>query len=321
MHTSSQTLEEKHMLTESPLASTSSSPITTSTTLTTTTKPTFSKDKDDDGKLLPPSDATNDIDMRTSDGIDVVSLEREVARTSNAKRESSISSTIDDSSEIGSSGHDMGPPDAEKGLGNFGKVEEEKEIDASVPYTHILIPPPGHNYDGMDIMSVPACADKDENETNTSSNPKGGNSFRLRLFGGKTKAVIANDSVKDVDNGGGDNSVRNSLSTIVLPKEKGQSKVCSNVCTICLMEYEPSERVSWSSNKECTHVFHEDCIIHWLVSLGRTKSKMTRFSEEPTEAQLLNYELECPCCRQEFVVSNNTMEWGGGGGSREDENV
>lgn len=74
-------------------------------------------------------------------------------------------------------------------------------------------------------------------------------------------------------------------------------------CAICLMKYNVSERVCWASNPECTHVFHEDCIVNWLIYRGRAKSKLQRYPEHNryTDAQLLNYKLECPCCRQEFV--------------------
>jgi hypothetical protein len=72
-------------------------------------------------------------------------------------------------------------------------------------------------------------------------------------------------------------------------------------CAVCLMEYEVAERVCWSSNTECTHVFHEDCIVQWLVSSGRTKSKRRWFPDNPSEKRLMCYELECPCCRQEFI--------------------
>jgi hypothetical protein len=74
-------------------------------------------------------------------------------------------------------------------------------------------------------------------------------------------------------------------------------------CAICLMEYDVAERVCWASNPDCTHVFHEDCIVNWLVYLGRTKSKLLRHQDQNTltDAQLLNYKLQCPCCRQEFV--------------------
>lgn len=46
----------------------------------------------------------------------------------------------------------------------------------------------------------------------------------------------------------------------------GKRKV-SAMCAICLCAYEPDDRVTWSSNPGCHHVYHEECIIQWLVSL------------------------------------------------------
>ena len=73
-------------------------------------------------------------------------------------------------------------------------------------------------------------------------------------------------------------------------------------CAVCLSEYEVNDEISWSSNSECTHVFHTDCIKQWLVALGKKKSSMQRFPDSPSEKKLLRYDLECPCCRQDFIV-------------------
>ena len=50
--------------------------------------------------------------------------------------------------------------------------------------------------------------------------------------------------------------------------------------------------------------------MNWLIYCGRVKSKLVRFPEEGcyTEEQLLNYKLECPCCRQEFVWKEAVLE-------------
>jgi hypothetical protein len=149
-------------------------------------------------------------------------------------------------------------------------------------YTHVIIPLPGHNFD---CVGVHGC-DEAEKEPHGKEEKKP----RVRLFGGK-------DKLKDVKE---DPIVATEAEEKT--KVKGGTRHSSIFCAICLTEYETTERVSWSSNPDCTHVFHEDCVVEWLVSLGRTKSKQVRFFEEPTEAQLLNYQLECPCCRQAFIL-------------------
>lgn len=49
-------------------------------------------------------------------------------------------------------------------------------------------------------------------------------------------------------------------------------------CVVCLNTYELAEKITWSSNPSCVHCFHTDCIAKWLTR-----------------------QLECPCCRREFL--------------------
>mmetsp|Transcript_20617 Transcript_20617/g.30359 ORF Transcript_20617/g.30359 Transcript_20617/m.30359 type:complete len:253 (+) Transcript_20617:152-910(+) len=35
-------------------------------------------------------------------------------------------------------------------------------------------------------------------------------------------------------------------------------------CAICLKEYEAGDILSWSKQEQCTHAFHEECIVKWL---------------------------------------------------------
>ena len=54
-----------------------------------------------------------------------------------------------------------------------------------------------------------------------------------------------------------------------------------NCCAICLGNYEVGEKVVWSSNEECPHAFHEECMVDWLTKM---------LDGTP-----------CPCCRADFT--------------------
>ena len=80
----------------------------------------------------------------------------------------------------------------------------------------------------------------------------------------------------------------------------------------CLSAYEPGESICYSSsNLECTHVFHCDCIIRWFVEMGRqNKDIVIRHygsKKKLDESSLLDYMLSCPCCRQPFVQQNEVL--------------
>jgi hypothetical protein len=50
-------------------------------------------------------------------------------------------------------------------------------------------------------------------------------------------------------------------------------------CAICLADYKQNQKVCESSNPACTHVFHEDCMVNWLMKHHR-----------------------CPVCRQRYIA-------------------
>ena len=61
----------------------------------------------------------------------------------------------------------------------------------------------------------------------------------------------------------------------------GLHRTVPNCCAICLGPYEIGESVVWSSNPDCLHCFHEECVTAWFI-------KMQDGSP-------------CPCCRQAFT--------------------
>lgn len=52
-------------------------------------------------------------------------------------------------------------------------------------------------------------------------------------------------------------------------------------CAICLAEYSQNQRVCESSNPACTHMFHEECMVNWLMKHHR-----------------------CPICRQRYIAQS-----------------
>ena len=63
-----------------------------------------------------------------------------------------------------------------------------------------------------------------------------------------------------------------------------QRRIVDESCAICLADYAVGDALSWSSNPQCHHVFHRECIQNWLL----------RKCAYPTKS--------CPCCRQPFVI-------------------
>jgi hypothetical protein len=60
-------------------------------------------------------------------------------------------------------------------------------------------------------------------------------------------------------------------------------------CAICLEDYEEGDNICWSHNRRCNHVFHQECIVEWLVRHDA-----------------------CPVCRQDFLSLedlNNEGTW------------
>jgi len=185
---------------------------------------------------------------------------------------------IEEKNNSSIAGSGSGGTDIEEGFQNEKEYTNENQkaqlevLECTGEYTHIRVPLAGHPNGGQDV-----------NDKSTEPPPKSNWHPSLPKFRSspQDKPIINEIPAQD--------------------EESNNERVVPIFCAVCLMEYEVSERVCWSSNKECTHVFHEDCILQWLVSSGRTKSKRRWFPDNLSERRLMCYQLECPCCRQEFV--------------------
>ena len=80
-----------------------------------------------------------------------------------------------------------------------------------------------------------------------------------------------------------------------------------NLCAICHEEYMTCDKVCWASSSDCSHVFHEECIVRWLTRLGWMKLKKQSIELEKMidEDKCLNYDLDCPMCRGQFICKDH----------------
>lgn len=81
-------------------------------------------------------------------------------------------------------------------------------------------------------------------------------------------------------------SVTKSKETKILLPRPGEIRLSElkhevdDFCPICLSNYEVGQNVVWSSNQECVHAFHYDCVVQWMKKRASG---------------------DCPCCRSPFV--------------------
>jgi len=264
-----------------------------------------SSSSDDQGEY----DASQDCIMDVKDAKNALDQGKEGGSTSNDDTtEASITEPYSSSSTDASS-----------------SINVEQE---AITYTHIRLPQPGYNKYGIRKLKK-----KPKSKSATEHNRTMMGHLVALLFRRETKdddAAAANNiqankkALSDMEDDAEEDTNGNLQQTTDNDDDDRRRRRLREVpifCAICLGEFEPSETVCWSSNMECTHVFHHDCMHTWLKSLGKRVCKQQRFSENPTVKQVLNFSLECPCCRQSFIDKSVVVSVGGGGGGGDDENV
>lgn len=76
-------------------------------------------------------------------------------------------------------------------------------------------------------------------------------------------------------------------------------------CPICLLDFQVGEHISWSS-LECPHVFHRECILKWMFTLGE-QNDARRVRRHEKLNIYCDFDISCPVCRMDFIPSNSSL--------------
>ena len=133
--------------------------------------------------------------------------------------------------------------------------------------------------------NVPALKDSKQNNAPASSR----NSTAV-----KVGDAFKSDEEEESHNPYGDDDIMVKLPApglhYLAATDKTEQRLISGLCTICLSTYKVGSSVVWSSNADCDHAFHHECIEKWLM--------------KQREGPL------CPCCRRDFIVDPFDVEEG-----------
>lgn len=114
------------------------------------------------------------------------------------------------------------------------------------------------------------------------------------------------EALENKNEGGEDNDVDDECDAGHIRIQGGQ-RLVPNCCAICLSHYEIGETIVWSSNTDCRHAFHEECITDWLVKL-HVQQPSPPNPPGTTTTPVVVVTTPCPCCRQEFTILEEEEE-------------
>ena len=79
-------------------------------------------------------------------------------------------------------------------------------------------------------------------------------------------------------------------------------RVVQSQCVICLSEYKEGDEICWSSNSDCRHVYHKNCLLSWFTRQARTRSwKNNVHGIHDAQLEQIILPLQCPICKLDYL--------------------
>lgn len=190
--------------------------------------------------------------------------------------------------------------DVETGIKNINIVSDEKESSTSL-YTSSTIDTSYSDQQGNND------ADKNESSNTIHSSESGD-------LSDSNHYAISNNEESQCDNDSPTSkctSERRIPTGLQLPApsvsleslqydEPGPIRCVNAECSICLNPYTAGDKVSWSA-VDCSHAFHQTCIMEWLMTLGKKANNNGGTTVLVRQNDLCTFKMVCPICRQDFI--------------------
>ena len=119
--------------------------------------------------------------------------------------------------------------------------------------------------------------------------------------------------------GSGDDRKNEETTAAAEAVQKTRLQRRSGGCAVCLNSFQANQKVTWSSNPECSHVFHHQCLMEWYTAVG-TKAFLTETRRRErlmihdnvndhgataiTATRICDFPTLCPCCRRDYFLVN-----------------
>ena len=90
-------------------------------------------------------------------------------------------------------------------------------------------------------------------------------------------------------------------------------RIESDGCAVCMNTLDVGQKVVWSSNPECPHVFHQQCLLDWFAAVGakKWKAQAARHIEMDSaslQKEVCKFPKLCPICRRDYFLEESSKE-------------